>query len=580
MEMGAEEQYTLDMSTEMMDGLNECQKQAVTATDRHLLVVAGPGTGKTLTIVRRIAYLLQQGVSPEQIIAVTFTNRAAREMRQRIGALLKTQADAMFIGTFHLLGLRIMRESLGEQFTVCAREKQIELVRPIAGSHTKAQASVEAISRVKNCMEQPDMETKDVYEAYQMALRQKGLRDFDDLILVPIELFETNRVAACFRNGLKHIIVDEYQDISPAQYRLLKCLVGAHGSNRLCAVGDSDQAIYAFRGADVQSFLNFRNDFAEAATVVLTENYRSTKTVLGAADALVKGNLRRVAKQLSARREQGKPIRMLSVPDQRTEAEFIVREIEDRVGGTSHDRMAGDKTARDFGETSYGFSDFAVLFRTNAQAKVLQEAFEEWGIPCQVVGERHPLNRKALAEKLRAQMDALPDRIELAALLKSVAGEAGAAEADASLLETIAAAYQHLPTREALIEIINEVTLLTSADAFDPRADVVALMTLHAAKGLEFKVVFVVGCEEGLLPFTLTRNDADIEEERRLFYVGMTRAKDELILLHARDRSLYGQKLSGTPSSFLGEIPQELVCADSVADKPRKQKRGRQPTLF
>ncbi len=221
---------------------------------------------------------------------------------------------------------------------------------------------------------------------------------------------------------------------------------------------------------------------------------------------------------------------MLSVPDQRTEAEFIVREIEDRVGGTSHYRMAGDKTARDFGETSYGFSDFAVLFRTNAQAKVLQETFEEWGIPCQVVGERHPLNKKALAEKLRAQMDALPDRIELAALLKSVAGEAGAAEADASLLETIAAAYQHLPTREALIEIINEVTLLTSADAFDPRADVVALMTLHAAKGLEFKVVFVVGCEEGLLPFTLTRNNADVEEERRLFYVGMTRAKDELIL--------------------------------------------------
>jgi DNA helicase II / ATP-dependent DNA helicase PcrA len=563
----------------ILDGLNTSQTQAVTATARHLLLVAGPGTGKTLTIVRRIAYLLQQGVSPEQIIAVTFTNRAAREMRQRIGALLKTQADSMFIGTFHLLGLRIMRESLGEQFTVCTRENQIELLRPIAGSHTKAQASVEVISRVKNCMEQLDMETKDIYEAYQLALRQKGLRDFDDLILVPIELFETNRVAACFRNGLRHMIVDEYQDIGPAQYRLLKCLVGSHESNRLCAVGDSDQAIYAFRGADVQNFLSFRNDFADAATVVLTENYRSTKTVLGAADALVKNNLRRVAKELSARREQGKPIKMLSVPDQRMEAEFIVREIEDRVGGTSHYRMAGDKRSRDFGETSYAFSDFAVLFRTNAQAKVLQEAFEEWGIPCQVVGERHPLNKKALAEKLRAQMDALPDRIELAAFLKSVAEEAGAAEADASLLETIAAAYQHLPTREALIEIINEVTLLTSADAFDPRADVVALMTLHAAKGLEFEVVFVVGCEEGLLPFTLTRNDADIEEERRLFYVGMTRAKDELILIHARDRFLYGRKLSGTPSSFLGEIPQGLVCADSVADKPRKQKHE-QPTLF
>ena len=564
----------------ILDGLNESQTQAVTATDRHLLVVAGPGTGKTTTIVRRIAYLLEQGVSPEQIIAVTFTNRAAREMRQRIGTLLKTQADAMFIGTFHLLGLRIMRDSLGEQFTVCAREDQLDLVRTIVGSHTKAQTSVEKISRVKNCMEQLDAEMKDVCEAYEAALRRKGLRDFDDLILAPVELFETDCVAACFRNGPRHIIVDEYQDINPAQYRLLKYLVGAYPSNTLCVVGDSDQAIYAFRGADVQNFLNFRNDFADAATVVLTENFRSTRVVLGAAEALVKNNLRRVARELSARREHGAQIRVLSVPDQRAEAEFIVQEIERRVGGTSHYRMAGDKAARDFGETSYAFSDFGVLFRTNAQAKVLREAFEEWGIPCQVVGERHPLSKKALVEKLRAQMDAPPERIELTALLKGTAEEAGASAADQSLLATIAAAHQHLPTREALIEIINELTLLTSADAFDPRADTVALMTLHMAKGLEFKVVFVVGCEEGLLPFTLAKDDADIEEERRLFYVGMTRAKDELFLVHARDRFLYGRKLSGAPSSFLAEIPPEFVRTDSVADKPRKQNKGKQTTLF
>ena len=399
----AEEKYTLSMSL-ILDGLNESQIRAVKATDRHLLMVAGPGTGKTLTIVRRIAYLLQQGISPDQIIAVTFTNRAAREMRQRIGALLKTQADAMFIGTFHLLGLGIMKESLGERFSVCMREDQIDLVRTIVGSHTKAQASVEKISRVKNCMEQQlDLETNGVYEAYEAAMRQKGLRDFDDLILVPIELFEADRVPVAFRNGSKHVIVDEYQDISPAQYRLLKQLVGAHPSNTLCAVGDSDQAIYGFRGADVQNFLNFRNDFADAATVVLTENYRSTKTVLGAAEALVKNNLRRVARELSARRERGAQIRVLSVADQRAEAEFIIRAIEDRVGGTSHYRMAGDKRARDFGETSYALSDFAVLFRTNAQAKGCERLSRNGAYPVRLwVSATHSARRRSWTKLARA----------------------------------------------------------------------------------------------------------------------------------------------------------------------------------
>lgn len=417
-----------------------------------------------------------------------------------------------------------------------------------------------------------------MYQAYQTALKEKGVCDFDDLILIPIHLLRAGNVAGRYANASNHIIVDEYQDISPAQYQLLKSL--AHDQSTLCAVGDSDQAIYAFRGADLQNFLDFQTEFAGAAVVVLQENYRSTKVVVGAAQGLIKNNLRRIEKELRAGREHGASVRVLSVADEKAEADAVVQEIEARMGGTSHYRLSSGHAPRDFSETTYAFSDFAVLFRTNAQAKALREGFEEWGIPCQALSETYPLNRKALIERLQARLETLPEQVDLGAFLKEVWEEAGARDQESGLLQNLSVAYRHLPARDAVTEIINELSLLTTADAFDPRADAVALMTLHMAKGLEFKVVFVVGCEEGLLPFTLTRNDADIEEERRLFYVGMTRAKDELFLLHARNRFLYGQKLVGTPSSFLTEIPQELIRMDSVADRPRKQKRGKQPTLF
>ena len=338
------EKYTLSVS-DILDGLNESQKQAVVSTDTHLLVVAGPGTGKTLTIVRRIAHLLQQGVSPDQIIALTFTNRAARQMRERIESYPGITVKGTFIGTFHHLGLRLMRENLDEQFTVCAREEQTTILKSITGSVAKAQASLEKISRVKNRMEEPDMEDRDLYGAYETALRRERWRDFDDLISIPVELFKTNRIKGLLLNARTFIIVDEYQDISPAQYHLLKCMAGAHPQSMLCAVGDSDQAIYGFRGADIQNFLAFGNDFPDAATVVLSENYRSTKTVLAAADRLIKNNVARVTKELHARRGQGRPIVMLSIHDQRAEAEYIVQEIEHRVGGTSHFRLAGNGPA-------------------------------------------------------------------------------------------------------------------------------------------------------------------------------------------------------------------------------------------
>ena len=578
MEIKTERAVYINMS-DILEGLNESQKQAVTAMDRHLLVVAGPGTGKTLTIVRRIAHLLQQGVQPDQIVAVTFTNRAAHEMRTRIDAALRMETKGMFIGTFHLLGLNILRESLQERISVCGRDQQIDLLKPIVGNGVRrAREAAEKISRIKNFMGKPDSEMTAVYGAYQAALKQKGACDFDDLIVIPVELLQTDKVAGRYAHAPKHIIVDEYQDISPAQYQLLKCL--ARDDSSLCAVGDSDQAIYAFRGADIQSFLNFREEFPDAAVVVLKDNYRSTKIILDAAHGLIKKNRRRIEKQLTTYREQGRAVRVVAVSDENAEAHAVVQEIEARMGGTSLYRLSSGNTSRDFSEATYSFADFAVLFRTNAQAKILREALEGWGIPCQVVGERYPLNRRALAERLQTLLETLSAAADLGSVLREAWEGAGSPEQERDLLQNLADTYRHLPPRDAVREIINEVSLLTAADAFDPRADAVALMTLHMAKGLEFKVVFVVGCEEGLIPFTLAKDDVDLEEERRLFYVGMTRAKDELLLIYARKRYLYGQKLSGNPSSFLGEIPQELTQLESVQDKPRKQKRAEQTKLF
>jgi superfamily I DNA/RNA helicase len=565
---------------DVLSGLNEAQKEAVLATNRHALVVAGPGTGKTLTIVRRIAYLIQQGTSPAHILAVTFTNRAAREMRERIVALIRDPAAGMFIGTFHLLGLKIMREC-GMQPRICTRDEQVSVLASITGRSPKAaRQTAERISRVKNLVEIPDAEIERVIDAYQETLRQEGMCDFDDLCVTPVSLFDTNLAARRCSEAVEHIIVDEYQDISPLQYQLLRRLLGDTAS--MCAVGDSDQAIYGFRGADMGNFLSFRKDFPDAALIVLSENYRSTVTITGAANAVIRNNCQRIDKDLRASREEGKPITILSAADARAEAEAVAREIETRIGGTSHYRLAGTKTSVDFSEASFSFSDFAVLFRTNAQARVFQDALSAWGIPCQVAGDKGFYQTRTLVERLKSELGSIPensDSFDLQGYLKAVEKDTGLSDSDSALLQNLAAVYHHLPAREAVIAIIDELALFSAGDAFDPRADAVLIMTLHTAKGLEFKVVFLAGAEQGLIPFTLAGKEADLEEERRLFYVGMTRAKEELLLLHARSRFLYGQRLSGAPSPFLSEIPPHLIKVRSITDKKKKKGNG-QMDLF
>lgn len=541
---------------QIFDGLNEPQKQAATAVDGPLLVVAGPGTGKTLTIVHRIAHLVRQGARPESILAVTFTNRAAREMKERAEALLGRAASNIFIGTFHLLGLRIIRENRLDDFVLLNREEQVELLKSLMkGSAKKAQQAAEDMSRIKNYLAGIDDEVRGIHDAYQAALKQQNAFDFDDLIRIPIELLENAETARKYQNRFTHIIVDEYQDINPAQYCLLRLLAGSAGN--VCVVGDADQAIYAFRGADVENFLNFEKDFPGAERVTLAGNYRSSGTIISASSSVIRNNTRRIEKELVPTREQGAQVSVIDLPDDRAEGEFIICELEARMGGTSRYHHYSNTRARgapltqpsplggeDHGEggkegRSWRFSDFAAIYRTNAQARALEEAFAASGIPYQVIGR-----------KSSAQSREIEETLEYLHSLIHADGPAGVVPSD---------------TQEA--------KLLTPADLFDPRAAAVALMTMHMAKGLEFKVVFIAGCEDGLVPYTMNKGDCDVEEDRRLFYVGMTRAKDELFLLHARQRFLYGQKLAPPASPFLKEIPPELMQITVIPDKMKKVKQ-------
>jgi DNA helicase II / ATP-dependent DNA helicase PcrA len=558
---------------DVLAGLNAGQKEAVLETGRHVLVVAGPGTGKTFTIVRRIAHLLDLGIAPSDILAVTFTNRAAREMRERLFALLGSAAEGAFIGTFHLLGLRILRES-GMAFSICSREEQIRVLQSISGcSQNAAREMAGSISRSKNLVESAYGEEVAMIDAYQEALKKAGLCDFDDLISLPVHMIREGGAAPRF----SHIIVDEYQDISPAQYQLLRCLVNE--TTKVCAVGDSDQAIYGFRGADLRNFFDFRRDFPDAATVVLRENYRSTQVIVDAAGAVVRNNQQRIEKELNAVGQKGRPVTIVSVPDEKAEAEVVVREIETRLGGTSHYRLAELSDPVDFSDSTYSFSDFAVLFRTNGQAKAFREAFAAWGMPCQLVGEKASQQRQTLIDDLRAQKGALTPDLGIDHIVERTGAEGRLSEGDRALLVNLAAAYRRLPADEALSCMIDELSLLGTADAFDPRADAVVLTTMHMAKGLEFRVVFLAGAETGVIPLDLGHEDGDVEEERRLFYVAMTRAKEELFVVHAKRRFLYGRRLPGLPTPFLSEIPQGLIKKSAIADRSRK-KEGKQLDLF
>jgi DNA helicase-2/ATP-dependent DNA helicase PcrA len=640
---------------ELERALNPAQQEAVDHVHGPILVLAGAGSGKTRVLTTRIAHLIDRhGVPPDRIFAVTFTNKAAGEMKQRIGRLLARDPSGLWIGTFHSLSARLLRREaeligFGRQFTIYDEDDRLSLIKRLMdqrGHSTKLfppRAVLALISSAKNRMVPPSelaagvsqfdrlaQVSADVYGALDDALKAANAMDFDNLLLHPLRLFREHpdRLRA-YQAKFSFILVDEFQDTNRAQYELIR-LLGAHGN--VCVVGDDDQSIYGWRGADVRNMQDFLKDFPGARLVRLEENYRSTQIVLDAANGVIAENSGRIGKTLTTRRRGGEPVTLLAAADERDEAEWVVRELERRSA-------AGD----------WAYPDMAVLYRTNSQSRALEEAFRRAGIPYRLIGaisfyERREV--KDLLAYLRLITNPADDEAFLRAvgvpkrglgetslsilqrtaaqwskpLLATAKGAEGitdlrpnvreAFRAFGALIEGLAQRAGQLPPADVLEQVIQaidyeavlhaegpegedrwenvrelvasaanwsevvaegaegtplerflaEAALLSSADTTVGNEEGVTLMTLHTAKGLEWPVVVLTGLENGLFPLARAEEQPDgLEEERRLCYVGLTRAKDKLYLTWARARRRGGELRPGMPSRFLRSLPPGLV---------------------
>ncbi len=646
--------------------LNQEQQAAVETVDRDLVIVAGPGTGKTRTLTRRIqALVAEHGVTPESVLAITFTNKAAGEMRERLAALLSpADAERITVKTFHALGAQLLREhhaaaGLPADFVILDDEARLHLLRQALPELSRGAARdwLDAISVAKSrlmplaAMEAPDGDAgpspATVAAAYAAATVAGAYAvDFDDLVGLAVGLLEEGPdVMAALHARFRWISVDEYQDVNEAQYRLLRLLT-AGGAN-LCVIGDPDQAIYGFRGADHGYFLRFTDDYPGARSLTLSRNYRSTETILQAAQQVIARNPDRDALRIWTDFVTATKLELHHAPTDKAEAEFVVHQIERMIGGTSYFSLDSGRVDDDGRNLAFG--DFAVLYRTRAQSRLLVEAFERSGMPYQTVGETplfaHDDVRTLLAplwlryrpnspvhwrQLLNAGAERFSDG-EIGELLAFAA----AAEAPLHLVRGDAAIMAGLNggQRERLAEIATLLAALAEAssadpavqvdaagrlleeqglisvdperlarvrrraslypadpvafleaslleqetDDYDPRADRVALMTLHAAKGLEFPAVFIVGCEEGLLPYARGDEEPNVEEERRLFYVGMTRAREKLVLVNARRRLHFGRTIEPATSRFIQDIEAALVALHEST--PRKTVREQPDNL-
>jgi DNA helicase II / ATP-dependent DNA helicase PcrA len=659
----------------LLAGLNGPQREAVTHRGSPLLIVAGAGSGKTRVLTHRIAYLLAaRDVHPGEIIAITFTNKAAGEMKDRVTDLVGPRARLMWVSTFHSACVRILRaehEHLGlkSNFTIYDADDSRRLMQLVAREldldpkRYPARGLAAQVSNLKNELIDPEefagrakgpneRVLAEAYTLYQRRLREAHALDFDDLIMSTVHLFQAHPyIAERYRRRFRHVLVDEYQDTNHAQYVLIKELVGggptADGElapAELCVVGDADQSIYAFRGATIRNILEFERDFANARTILLEQNYRSTQTILNAANAIIQHNRSRKPKRLWSEAGTGEPIVGYVADTEHAEADWVAREI---------DRLC------DSGEARPG--DIAVFYRTNAQSRVFEEVFIRVGLPYKVVGGvrfyerkevrdalaylravvneddavslRRILNtpRRGIGERAEACVAALAARegISFGAALRRAADAPGIstravnAIADfVAMLDDLRQLAEHAPPEEVLEAVLNrsgyldaleesvdpqdagrvenlqelvsvareyteraeaqadegggatlagfleQVALVadadevppSTADADDSYQGVVTLMTLHTAKGLEFPVVFLTGLEEGVFPHLRSLGDtAELEEERRLAYVGITRARERLYLSRAATRSVWGQPTYNPPSRFTEELPAELV---------------------
>lgn len=640
----------------LLANLNPAQLEAVTTTEGPLLVLAGAGTGKTRVITTRIAYLLSKGVDASNILAMTFTNKAAREMRERVARLVGRQGGQLTVGTFHSFCVRALRDnakaaSLARTFTICDASDQLAAVKSVMRElriheQTMPPSVVQArISLAKNRLETPDDQGNDlvaaVWERYQEYLTRTRSVDFDDLLLMTLDLLREHRaVRSRLRKRFQYVLVDEYQDTNRPQYEIVREIVGGH--KNVCVVGDDDQSIYGWRGADVRKILGFHRDFKGATIVRLETNYRSTTPILDAANAVIRQNPSRHEKTLRAARGDGAPVRLTRLNDEMAEARFVVEEIQTLVR-----------------RREAGLEDIGILFRTQVQPRAFEAELRAAGIPYVLVGGMSFFDRKEVRDvvaflKLVVNPDdetalvrvintpprgigkTTIDRALAAATERSVPVQSVFASGDgippaalegytklAGVLTNSSLAnegcdlvagvkdlldrldyrtevrrlYPDPVTRgarwAAVEEIFNfaenystkaptptlagflEELALSSGDDVDDREDSgrgVTLMTLHSAKGLEFPHVFLVGLEEGLLPHARSVEEGGIEEERRLAYVGITRAMRTLTLSYCSQRARYGKRSAVMPSRFLFEMrgkepPEDWVPVEAAREE-------------
>lgn len=646
---------------DLLSRLNESQLRAVTFGDGPVMIVAGAGTGKTTTLTCRIAHLITHaGVPAENILAITFTVRAAEQMRERLRTFGLSPAviEKLWIGTIHSFCHEILRHygdliGIPKDFRLIPEPDRVALLKGILKEENlspdtprtpKQLDRMITLEKGSGCSE---TELSAACRLYQEKLKLHGLLDFDDLILHTLHLFRNNpHTAAELRRRFTHVFVDEYQDINTAQYLVLRHLLGERPN--LCVVGDADQAIYAFRGAQVKNFLSFQNDFPQATALRLQENYRSTSTIIRAACSVIQNNRERMAMELVPTRPEGTLLELIEVSSDVEEARIICNRIESLIGGTRFETIpigAEDGLVM-------GLGDIAVLYRLHRQNRLIKKELERRGIPVQVAKTRsfydepevalvlaaleaicHPERDQALMVLLEESPYALGD--EDIKILCMGAGQKGVslfssagcadilsklssagAERFRNLTETISAfrdrltqmpietvtrtlwetlacqsdelpelltcimPFAHLPTPQAIDRFVEKAAMLREGDYAAPPHEAVTLMTVHMAKGLEFSVVFLTGLEEGLFPYSEgDGREANIEEERRLFYVGMTRAREKLFLTTSRSRFLFGSRKEMRPSSFLQEIPECFIKKTIIKGSPRKEKT-RQLKLF
>jgi DNA helicase II / ATP-dependent DNA helicase PcrA len=550
----------------VLDGLDPDQRAAAGSGPGPLLIIAGPGTGKTRTLTHRIAHLvLERGVPAEHCLAITFTRRAAEEMAERLAALVPDHAPRLTIATFHSLGVRILREhhdrfGLTKDFGIADQATQLAIALEVSRDEAEAKKVLAGRSGPE-----PD----DAVQRYLKALRERDLVDFDDLIALPLALLEAG-AAEEFRERYRWISVDEYQDVDERQYRLLRQLAPPDGN--LTAIGDPDQAIYRFRGADVGFFLRFGKDFPTARTISLTRNYRSSAHVLTASVSVVAPTTLVPDRVLRPMGDHGDAqVGVHQAASDRAEAEFVARTIDRLLGGAAfHSFDSGQVDGAD--DTHHlGFADFAVLYRTDRQARAVMEAFAQAGWPCQKRSHDRLSDRPGV-ERLVAELPHSPGaeirarlRAAVTTLVDRDEDEAGELYGALDLLAPFADKHG-----DDIAAFLTELRLGVEVDTWDARADRISLLTLHASKGLEFPVVFVVGCAEGLLPLRwpgTAPTDEELAEERRLLFVGMTRAQRHLYLSH-----------SGDPSRFLSTMDE--TAWRRVGDATKRKTRDFQLRLL